>query len=205
MKKIMIRIAFATRNEHKVAEANRVLKEFGIELYPANVEKLEIQSDDLEEIARVAAEHAFKKFGKPIIVEDSGLFIDALNGFPGPYSSYVYRTIGLRGVLKLLDGCRKRDAYFKAAVAIALKNDLVMVFTGVVRGSISLEPRGAYGFGYDPIFIPEGFNRTFAELGEEAKCSVSHRARAFRKLGEWLASNKQLLSPNNLNDDSGGE
>jgi len=200
-----LRIAFATKNAHKVAEANRVLKSYGIELYPAPIEKLEIQSDSLEEIALVAARHAYRELGKPVVVEDSGLFIEELKGFPGPYSSYVYKTIGLKGVLKLLEGCSNRRAYFKAAVAIALREDFVKVFTGVVYGTISYEARGTYGFGFDPIFVPEGYSATFAELGEEVKCRISHRAKAFKALGAWLSSNKQLLSPNSLSDDSGGE
>jgi len=184
---------------HKVVEANEVLKKFGVELYPVNVEKLEIQSEDLERIAVTAARHAFKVLGKPVVVEDSGLFIEALKGFPGPYSSYVYKTIGLEGVLKLLEGVENRRAYFKAVVALALDSERVLVFTGIVSGIISHEIRGGYGFGFDPIFIPEGYDKTFAELGKEVKCRISHRARAFEKLGLWIASNKQIFIPRQEN------
>ncbi len=189
-----VRIPMATRNRNKIDEANYVLRDFGIELYPVNVEKLEIQSEDLEEIARFAALQAYQALGKPVVVEDSGLFIEALGGFPGPYSSYVYKTIGLKGVLKLMEGEENRKAYFEAVVAIALSEQDVKTFVGRVEGRIAGEARGSHGFGFDPIFIPMGFDKTFAELGIEVKCSLSHRAKAFRAFGEWLRTNIDILS-----------
>ncbi len=200
----MIRIAIATSNKHKVEEANEVLKRFGIEVYPVNVKKVEVQSENLEEIAVEAARYAYREFGKPIIVEDSGLFIRALNGFPGPYSSYVYKTIGLWGVLKLLEGCDDRSAYFKAVVALALDERNIQVFTGVVEGFIAYEARGSQGFGFDPIFVPLGYDKTFAELGKEVKCRISHRAKAFEELAKWVSANIEILSPYNLRNANGG-
>jgi len=190
----MVRIPIATRNMHKVSEANAVLREFGVELYPVDVNKLEVQSESLEEIAKFAAKHAYEVYGKPVVVEDSGLFIDALGGFPGPYSSYVFKTIGLKGVLKLMEGVENRRAHFEAVVAVALTHRDVRIFVGRVDGYIAYEARGSKGFGFDPIFVPEGFDKTFAELGFEVKCLISHRARAFRAFGEWLRSNIDILS-----------
>ena len=187
-------IFFATNNMNKVREAEVILRDFGIRVVPVNVKKIEIQHDSLEEIARYAARIAYAELGKPVVVEDSGLFIDSLNGFPGPYSSYVYRTIGLRGVLKLLEDYREielRRARFVAVVALALSESDIKVFRGVAEGFIAFEMRGSKGFGYDPIFIPMGSAKTFAEMDPEEKGLYSHRGKAFRELGEWLHKMQQ--------------
>jgi len=191
----LLRLGFVTTNPNKLREAQLVVSRYGIELYPVTVRKIEIQSDSLEEIAVYAAKKAFEEVRQPLIVEDAGLFIDALNGFPGPYSSYVYRTIGVRGVLKLMEGVENRRARFVAVVALALSLDRIEVFRGVVEGTISYEPRGSGGFGFDPIFVPEGFDKTFAEMSTEEKCAVSHRARAFEAMARWLRENVQTLKP----------
>ena len=190
----MVKLPFITRNPNKVMEANAVLSRYGIELVPADLKKVELQSNRLEKIAAFAAKLAYRKLRKPVVVEDSGLFIDALSGFPGPYSSYVYKTIGLHGVLKLMEGVENRSARFKAVVALAYRGG-VEIFTGVVHGRIAHEARGSAGFGFDPIFIPQGFSRTFAELGPGVKNKVSHRAKAFEKLGQWLQHNIDKLIP----------
>jgi len=120
-----------------------------------------------------------------VFVEDAGLFIDALNGFPGPYSSYVYRTIGVEGVLKLVEG-KSRGAAFVSVIALYHPGKGVRVFKGMCRGVIAQHPRGFSGFGFDPIFIPEGVGKTFAEMREDEKNKLSHRGEAARKLIEWL-------------------
>lgn len=180
-----MRIYFATSNRHKVLEASSVLKRYSIEVEQIMVKKLEVQADDVEEIARTAAEDLCARRMDMTVVEDDGLYIKALEGFPGPYSEYVYRTLGLRRVLKLLEGVGDRSAFFKAAVGLC-NNGVPHVFVGVVDGEIALEPRGSGGFGYDPIFIPKGYSLTFAELSIEEKSKISHRARAFQALAEWL-------------------
>ncbi len=188
---VTTRIAFATSNKHKLQEANHVLKDYGVELYMAPAPKLEIQSSRLEDIAVYAAVQAHLILQKPVIVEDAGLFIPALKGFPGPYSSYVYKTIGVEGLAKLMEGVSNRRAYFLSVVAYADENG-VKVFTGRVDGVIAEKPRGSKGFGFDPLFIPYGSDKTFAEMELEEKNRYSHRAKAFRKLGEWLASRQHL-------------
>ncbi len=188
-----LKIPIATKNVHKVEEANEVLREFNVKLVPVDVEKIEIQSDSLEDIARFAAVNAFKRFRKPILVEDSGLFIEALNGFPGPYSSYVYRTIGLDGILRLMKGISNRRAMFVCVVAFALSENEVYIFKGIVRGTISEQIRGSKGFGFDPIFIPEGFNKTFGEMDRKEKTAISHRGKAFRAFGEWISKYRDKL------------
>jgi len=187
------RLIFVTGNKHKFEEASVALKPLGITLEPVDVEKIEIQSDSLEDIAVHAAISAYKKLQRPLVVEDAGLFIESLNGFPGPFSSYVYKTIGIRGVLKLLDGVENRRAVFVSVVALILSEERIHSFRGEVRGYISHEPRGDKGFGFDPIFVPEGYDRTFGELDIVTKTSISHRGKAFRKLGEWILSNQISL------------
>jgi XTP/dITP diphosphohydrolase len=183
----MRRIYFATSNKNKFNEASRILEKYGYELVLFSFEKKELQSTDLGEIALQSALIAYTYVNAPVVVEDSGLFIKALNGFPGPFSSYVYKTIGVRGVLKLMEGVTDRSAYFESAVAIVMP-PFERVFKGSVYGRIADSPRGTGGFGFDPIFIPENEDRTFAEMSVEEKNRYSHRARAFEKLGIWLKS-----------------
>jgi len=147
--------------------------------------KTEIQSTSLEEIAKFAAEEAAKKHNRTVVIEDSGLFVRALNGFPGPFSSYVHATIGVRGLLRLMSQQTRRDAYFQASLAHASPRDSSQGFSGKVYGTISRKSAGTKGFGFDPIFVPKGARKTFAQGGSEFKDKYSHRAIAFRKLALW--------------------
>jgi XTP/dITP diphosphohydrolase len=178
-------IYLATSNKHKFAEARNILSKYSLRLEMVNVKTFEVQLDDLERIAIEASKNALKKMKKPIMVEDSGLFIEILSGFPGPYSSYANRTIGIRGVLKLLEGAVERNAEFHSAVAYATPSEQPKIFVGITEGSISTEPRGNGGFGFDPIFIPKGSDKTFGEMPLEEKNRHSHRAKAFIKFAEW--------------------
>lgn len=179
----------ATGNLHKYREARQVLGEMSIELRHLDVERVEIQADELADIAAYSAEQVAAE-GRPVVVEDAGLFIDRYAGFPGPYSSYALGTIGLEGVLRLMEGVKDREASFQSVVAFR-GGDEARCFRGVVRGRIASSIRGTGGFGYDPIFIPdEGDGRTFGEMTAEEKNALSHRARAFRSLGEWLAASE---------------
>ncbi len=179
-------VYFATSNMHKFEEARLLLGNYGIAVVVLNVKSLEIQADDLEEIARTAVVHATKANNLPMIVEDAGLFIEALNGFPGPYSSFVFRKIGNEGVLKLMQNVANREAEFRSAVAFCTPDLQPKSFKGVVEGVISLEKRGVHGFGFDPIFIPSnGGGHTFAEMRPEEKNMLSHRAKALGQFAEW--------------------
>jgi len=183
------RIAFfVTSNIHKFNEARLILAEYKLATAMLKIEAVEIQDDSLESIAKASAMDALKKCGLPIFVEDAGLFIEALNGFPGPYSSYVYRTVGTKGILKLMGNIDKRDAYFQSAVAFSSLEEVPKCFRGRVKGRISMEERGSSGFGFDPIFEPSGGRkRTFAEMTTTEKNEYSHRAKALRKFAEWYA------------------
>jgi len=185
---------FVTSNVHKFNEARLVLAEFKIATAMLNVEAVEIQDDNIENIAKTSAIDAAAKSNLPVFVEDAGLFVDALNGFPGPYSSYVHRTVGTRGMLKLLRNERRRDAYFLSVVAFsnAQEPSKPKCFQGVVQGKIAYEERGRQGFGFDPIFEPYGGNgRTFAEMTTQEKNKYSHRAQALRKFAKWYSLHAQ--------------
>ncbi|MEM2140402.1 MAG: XTP/dITP diphosphatase [Nitrososphaera sp.] len=177
----MRRVTFASTNQNKYREVRSILGPRGIDVEFAKMELVEIQSDSLEAIAKEKARGAFSQMSRPVIVEDDGLFIDALSGFPGQYSSYVFKTIGNAGILKLLSGMHDRSASFVSLIAFCDGKD-VAVFEGKVAGKISeKEARG--GWGYDPIFVPDGAKCTYAEL--ENKNDYSHRRKALDSFAEW--------------------
>jgi len=189
-------VLFVTGNRHKVEEANRTLSQFGITVKMVGCEKVEIQSESLTRIAKHAASLAAKKVSKPVMVEDSGLFVKALDGFPGPYSSYVYKTIGCGGILQLMSGITDRRAVFRCAVAFCSPGSPPLAFEGKAYGSISSSVRGSGGFGFDPIFVPKGGDgRTFAEMPPESKERLSHRGAALRSFGEWFSRSQKITKP----------
>lgn len=180
---------FVTSNVHKFQEACRILSEHKLATAKLTVEALEIQDDRLENIAKFSVLDAVRNCGLPVFVEDAGLFIDALGGFPGPYSKYVYSKVGLEGILKLMKNKTDRNAHFKSVVAFATPDEEPICFIGKVEGNISLHEQGNSGFGYDPIFLPrEGDGRRFAEMTTKEKNRYSHRGNALRKFGEWYSS-----------------
>ncbi len=174
-----------TSNPGKFNEYYAFFKEIGLEAEWIRMKYPEIQADTTEEVVIESMNFLTSKGYKDFIVDDSGIFIDALNGFPGVYSSYVYKTIGLSGILKLLNDYENRGAKFVTVIGLELGGN-THLFKGEVRGTISFEPQGTGGFGYDPIFIPEGMNKTFAEMSIEEKNSISHRGRAMNSLKEFL-------------------
>ncbi|MEM2465729.1 MAG: XTP/dITP diphosphatase [Candidatus Bathyarchaeia archaeon] len=186
-------VFFATSNINKFNEARRILSRYKVAVGMIKVKTLEIQSESLEEIAKTSAIHAFKQCCLPLIVEDAGLFVEALNGFPGPYSSYVYKTVGNEGLLKLMEKAANRRAKFQSVVAFFSEElESPICFKGEVVGEITKEMRreSHYGFGFDPIFKPANSLKTFAEMSIAEKNKYSHRAKAFRKFAKWYRSLK---------------
>ena len=180
-------LTFVTSNAGKAREAAAFL---GREVAVKDVEIPEIQSLDFAEVARAKAIVAAEALGVSVLVEDSGLAVDAWGGFPGPLTKWV--TTGAAGheaFAKMLDGFTDRSAEAVSVLAVARSGQTahdVVVAEGRVRGSIALHPRGTNGFGWDVLFIPEGATRTWAEMGEEEKNQDSHRARAFKRLKTLL-------------------
>jgi XTP/dITP diphosphohydrolase len=193
----LIEFYFATGNEHKLLEANAVLSQYGMEAVKLDdYHKLEIQSNDLEDIASSALVLILQKTDKPVFVEDSGLFVHELNGFPGPYSSYVFDTIGVEGILKLLEGGKSRKAEFRSSVAFGMGGKWLADFNSTAEGTIQLQPRGQNGFGFDPIFVPIWTQKTFAEMELKEKIIYSHRSKALSKLALWFQNESKKTSPN---------
>jgi XTP/dITP diphosphohydrolase len=175
-----------TGNLHKVKEARQVLQEYEIMLLHYPAERVEIQSDDPAKIAEYSL-NQIPHDGHDHAVEDAGLFIDHYQGFPGPYSSYALEKLDNPGILNLMRDIEDRGAEYQSGIAFRFEGE-IHFFKGIVRGKIAHTMRGTGGFGYDPIFIPdEGDGRTFGEMTDEEKNVISHRARAFRKLGVWFS------------------
>ena len=181
-------IFFATGNFNKFNEARRTLAEHDIATAMLRVKNVEIQSDHLNEIAKASVIDAFSTCHLPVIVEDAGLFVEALKGFPGPYAAYVYKTISNPGLLKLMEKVENRKATFRSSIAYCDGQSAPRCFEGEVHGEIVYDERcgtGRSGFGFDPVFQPTGSEKTFAEMAIEEKNCFSHRANAVRKFGEW--------------------
>lgn len=181
---------FVTGNIHKFHEARALFHEKKIALAMLNVDAIEIQSDDLKEIAKTSASDAAKNTGIPVFVEDAGLFISALNGFPGPYSSFIYRTLGTKGILKLMGNTPERTAHFSSVIAFCYPHEKAkpVCFEDRVNGKIAKKEKGEGGFGFDPIFEPDAFRGvTFAQMTTREKNRYSHRAQALRKFAEWYS------------------
>ena len=173
---------FVSSNRHKYAEAQAILAGSGIKLGFIKAELEEIQSGSLRAIAERKARDAFAKFARPVMVEDDGLFIDALAGFPGPFSSYAFQTIGNDGILRLLG--KDRGASFASVVSFR-SGRASKSFEARIRGRISRRQCGR-GWGYDPIFIPKNTSKTFAQLVD--KNNISHRSKALQKFSRWYQS-----------------
>lgn len=180
----MRKIIFVTGNPHKVKEAREILSNAGFIVEQNNCGYPELQENDLEPIALFGAQWASDKLNCEVMVDDSGLFIEALGGFPGPYSAYVFDKLGNERVLRLMEGKTNREAFFKCVIGYCRPGEVPLCFSGEVRGKIAVDIRGKNGFGYDPIFEVEGV--TFGEMQEAEKNRLSHRYRALMKFVRWL-------------------
>jgi XTP/dITP diphosphohydrolase len=181
------KIIFASTNESKFKEILLYLRDFDLKIEFLKFKSVEIQSEILEDIALEKSKVAYKEICQPLIVEDTGLSIDSLNGFPGPYSSYVLQTIGNSGILDLLSNKSNRLALFRSVIAFNDgKNNLT--FIGETKGKIS-DHITEGGWGYDPIFIPEGSSITYGQQGNSNKIKVSHRTHALNRFAEWYCKN----------------
>ena len=190
----MREILFATNNAHKLEEVRAVLGDGWRLLTPRDcgiVEDIPETGATLWENALQKARYLYERTGLDCFADDTGLEVRALNGAPGVHSAR-YATDGHdfaannRLLLKNLEGVADRSARFRTVVALVLGGEEFHMFEGIVEGRIAETESGAGGFGYDPLFIPEGSEVTFADMPAEAKNAVSHRGRAVRKLAEFL-------------------
>ncbi|MGI9009676.1 MAG: RdgB/HAM1 family non-canonical purine NTP pyrophosphatase [Nitrososphaeraceae archaeon] len=195
----MNEIYFVSHNIYKYSEiksiVNNRITDLHLKFCMRNI--TEIQDQKIEKIAIEKARSAYNIVKKPIIIEDDGLFINSLNGFPGQYSSYVLKSIGNRGIIRLLKGYRDRSAFFKS-IFVYSNGIIVKVFYGKINGKISSTIKDD-GWGYDPIFIPLNNNNdnnsdtTFAKLSKtNKKNELSHRRIALDKFVKWFNQNNKL-------------
>ncbi len=185
-----MRLTFVTGNAGKYQEATLILAGLA-ELTQDRGGYTEIQADTLAEVARYGLAEVSGRLAPPFFLEDAGLFVDALQGFPGVYSAPLFHATGWDGLLRLLHGVpeARRTAHFEAAVGYRDPHGRDHVFVGRVDGHIAAAGRGTHGFGFDPVFVPqEGDGRTFAELTAAEKSRISHRGRALRALARHLAA-----------------
>ena len=191
-----MKIVFATNNKHKLEEIKDILgKDFEI----VSLAEIGCHEDipetglTLEENARQKSTYIVEHYNHDCFADDTGLEVDALNGEPGVHSArYAEGTdhdseSNMRKLLSKMSNVKDRTARFRTVISLII-NGVEHQFEGRVEGRIATEKHGTEGFGYDPIFIPEGYDKSFAELGEEVKNQISHRARAVKKLAEYLSS-----------------
>lgn len=188
------KLVFATNNVHKLDEIRAILgdKIEVLSLKDINCDAdIPETADTLEGNAALKAEYIYKNYGLDCFADDTGLEVEALGGAPGVYSARYAGGDGhdseanMRKLLKELDGEQNRKAQFRTAICLIEQGE-EHLFEGIVKGSIIEQKRGVSGFGYDPVFMPEGYEETFAEMGNAEKNKISHRARAVEKLCEYL-------------------
>ena len=180
-----MKVILVTGNIAKLINTRNKLKPFGIKVEQVKMDTIEIQSDTIEEIAAYSAKYAANKLNKGVIKIDSGLFVDALKGFPGPYTHYVEDTINNESFLKLLAGEKNRQAEFREAVAYCEPNGEPVVFSSVTKGTIAEEESGTYGWSWDFLFIPEGKKVTLGHFDDEERFELWDDE-AYIKMGKYL-------------------
>jgi len=183
----LISITLVTGNKRKLAEVAAIMEPYGIKVTTAKAVKFEAQGE-IDFVSSLAARLASMELLAPVVVDDSGLYVDSLNGFPGPYSSYAFDKLGNEGLLKLMDGISDRKAVFRCIVTYAdVMNGEIESFEGQITGYIRSEIGKEGGFGFDPIFSPFGpSGKAFSEMDASQKNEISHRGIAFRKLAAFL-------------------
>jgi XTP/dITP diphosphohydrolase len=183
------RLTFVTGNAGKLAELRALLAPLGVEVVQDKRGYPEVQASTLREVAEAGARHLLASgLAPPFVLEDSGLFVSALKGFPGVYSRYALDTIGLPGLLQLMAPVEleSRGAAFQACLLYVDPAGALHAFEGACAGRIADRAVGAGGFGFDPVFVPRGHDRTFAEMAAGEKAALSHRGQAARRLVSFL-------------------
>jgi len=183
-----MRLNVITSNPGKVKEYQHAFEELGIEMVHLRIPYDEVQTFELEEVVRKGMTDIKSKGINDFIIDDTGLFIDNLSGFPGVWSAFVQKTIGNKGILKLMDGVDDRGATFKCCIGCNINGKDIIV-TGICDGIILKEEKGTEGFGYDPLFSHDG-RKSFAEISLDEKNRVSHRGNAVGLLVKEL---KEIL------------
>jgi XTP/dITP diphosphohydrolase len=182
----MRKLNVITSNPGKLREFRAALEPLGYEVVHLPLEVDEVQADTLEEVVAGCLRQLHARGVEDFVLDDSGLFVDALKGFPGVYSSYALRTLGCEGLLKLLQGVHDREARFECCIGCSLSGREDIVLKERCDGHIIEAMRGREGFGFDPIFAAAGEGRTFAEMPLGEKNLISHRGKAIKSLAMQL-------------------
>ena len=185
-----MRLVFATNNKHKLQEVRDIVGDRVEVLSLADIncyDDIPETADTLQGNALIKARHIYEKYGLDCFADDTGLEVEALDGAPGVYSARYAgeecnSEANMRKLLENLTGKTNRNAQFRTVIALIVKGE-EMLFNGIVKGTIATEKKGDSGFGYDPVFIPEGHSESFAQMSSEMKNSMSHRFRATQQLG----------------------
>lgn len=181
-------IYYVTGNKGKVELAKMIYKDMGVNIIQENMETPEIQCVDCKEVAKFSAEYAANLLGKPVIKNDSGLWIEELNGFPGAFAKYAEETLKAEGFVKLMEGKQNRRCYWIEALAYCEPKHEPIVFESLTYGTISESVVEGRGYDYDKIFIPDGDTRTFSMMSEEEQLKCFD-TKAYMELLKYLLSN----------------
>ena len=181
----MKKITYVTGNWAKIESARQILEPLGYEVDNIKMETPEIQADDVSDVAKYSAKWAANELNKTVLKNDSGLFVKSLNGFPGVYTHYVDDTLGVDGLLKLMEGIEDREAYFKESIAYCEPGKEPIVFEGYTRGRIDTKKSGTYGWSWDFVFIPDGENKTLGCFPDEERWKY-WSLDSYKKLVEYL-------------------
>jgi len=186
-----MKIYFVTTNKHKFKEVKDILKDYPIELEHLNLEYSEDHDESMETIAKTAAKKLANELNKPIVLEDTGLFFEAYNNFPGALPKFVINSIGFKGIFKLLEN-ESRNAYFKTVAGFCLPNKEPILFEGIMKGEITTEVhnKDKDEMPYDKIFIPENKDKTISNMTLEEKNQFSQRSKTFRKFGDYIKNDR---------------
>jgi len=168
----MKKITYVTGNWYKIMCARSILEPLGFEVDNIKMEKTEIQANNVEDVAMYSAKEASDKLKCDVLKNDTGLYVEALGGFPGPYTHYVDEKLGEDGLLKLLKGVDNRNACFIEAFAYCEYGKDPVVFKSITKGRIATEKSGIYGWSWDFIFIPDGYDKTMGNYPDEERCYI---------------------------------
>jgi XTP/dITP diphosphohydrolase len=191
-----MKLVFATNNKHKLQEVRDIVGDRVEVLSLADIDchdDIPETADTLQGNALIKARHIYEKYGLDCFADDTGLEVEAIDGAPGVYSARYAgeecdSEANMRKLLENLTGKTNRNAQFRTVIALIINGD-EMLFNGIVKGTIATEKKGDSGFGYDPVFVPEGYSESFAQMSGEMKNSMSHRFRATRQLADFLKEN----------------
>lgn len=183
-----MKIKYITTNKFKIITAKENLEPLGIEVEAESIDCPEIQADTIEEVAKFSSKYASDLLHEDTLKNDSGLMIPALNGFPAAYTKYVEQTLGVEGVLKLMDGVEDRTAYFIEVLAYTRYGKEPVVFTSKTEGTLAKVPSGDNGWSWDFIFIPKGMNKTLACFTDDERWKFWDNT-AYNQLANYLKDN----------------